>query len=368
MSDSFDLFINAGVVIDESFWFVDQEVAGIFCLDLSTGKTHYKCNLNTISERGSSFSTVLNYESKLILIPFLNDCVVCYDIDDNKIDRLPIEIKKTCENKTWEIGGGVVYKDKLLLYPGVGDLFYYYDLKTGKTKISTAFEREHRINKEKKGYFFGSMSHYTVDNYVYIPLSYEGLIVRIDMQDFSIDEIRISNDNIEMECIAINDDKVLIATSSDNQIFEYSLHESKRLKKIALPTEFKRKQWRSFLQFEKYVDGLYLIPLYGNMFIKVSEEIGDAFAFSLGEEMDRYLDYSIKSDEPFICFACQNDNRLFLSFCDEPGLFVYDNKKLVKYRTFSDKKCVTGKIEKRSITNESRKYNLDRFLTALCEA
>ncbi len=266
-----------GLKDGNNYWCLSSIFDGLYKMDLQTGEVEFVVELPEKNIFGKQmYSEILRYKNSLYMIPYFADNVAVVNINTFDVSVIVLENKLLEQKKiesekyhSWSIAGGCIYKNWLILYPGMGTYIYRIELDTKFIKKLCFTEEVQRYyaNSIYSDYYIDQGSHYLKDTYLYIPLSCMDAVIKLDIQNFKIKYYYIDNNNTGYCAIAYANKTFWLAPKRKGAFVRWDELNNKIIRMEQYPLGFERKEWRSFLRMIPYKDKVYVLPCYANMLL-----------------------------------------------------------------------------------------------------
>lgn len=355
------LGIVAGICVDNEWWCISRKIDGLYKLDIHTGNISHICELpekNQIDKQ--AYTDIISYKNKLIFIPAFAKNVAIYDIEKEKLDMIEIfDYLRGCEGIG--IGGGVVYKDWLVLYPCLADVFIRINLNTNEIKVSKSVREMVGIDLEIFSYH---KRHFQENNELYIPMAGYDAVFTVDIENFEFSIINIPNGESGFSGIIKIENELWLSPVKEAAIVKYNIENSEIKRYNSYPKFFKRNKTLAFSGLIDLGEYICILPFAANMFLKINKSTGTMDELVIHYEMPWYTavleDVTLINIHSFIyvdgkCF-------MFSELLNEIIMITKDNDILELPLIFEGSDNV---ISQCIDVNEARHFRLSEYLKCL---
>lgn len=365
-----DFFLNiyTGVKDNDKFWCVSRVYSGIYVINLNTFEAEYVCDLpehNSVDR--IAYNQILKHENKLYCIPFMAQQVAIVDLETYKVSTIKLENESM--KHAFRVNKGIIFDEWILLCPGGGRCFYRINLHTGRVDSNSFW-----TNEEERLYAIDCCSD---NNSVYVTLAYRDTIVKVDVRNFSFELIDIYNNETGYSSILFHNNSLWIAPFKKGNLVEFNPLEKTIISRKEFPINFKREEFQSFISMIGDDLHIYIIPLYGNMFLDIDMQEGiikpELFGLS-SKQME------LMSKGSLATFAMKEE-KMYIVLSNGIGLLEYDinqekfniHKISIPYKLLNNRdmmiKEYLGEIgSKTKLLIEENYFGLDDYVKCILEA
>jgi len=339
---------SCGLVIGNELWVSAEDHNGVYRIDLETNKVQYVTNFAKEHLYGCGlYHNILQYENKLVFIPWKAQYIAIYDIKNGKMDYvLPTYEHGEVVDNLPKYSAAVKYEDCIYMFPS----------RVNAVKLSMrSYELEHldAFTKDLEGYgtTYGTTGMgYQCGNKMWIPLINTNGIVEFDLQngDYKKHFVKKSVEGFlditgEGDWLYVLNRigvviKVNIHTFEEHIIWEYT-------------GNIRGVPFRRIICIEGY---LYLIPSVENEVIKICIQTDKKVSIK------KYRLWEGRNDEAKSGEYIFTDNKLIICALNEP-LNIYDIQNDFWYKKYfvrNDTEYVISKQRQRNfqLENEIKEY------------
>ncbi len=275
--------ISAGVKVGDDWWCISRIVNGLYKMDLTTEKTEYICKMPEKNSLGKqAYIDILYLKNRLFIIPGFAKKIAVFDIVSYQMSEIDIEPFYGGDGESFNVAGGCIYKQWLLLYPCMSSIFIRVDLQTLEVVVDDTFID----GNELKGRVFSYHNrHFQKKEKIYIALAtYDG-VVCVNVEEFSFYLIKIANSQTGYSAIMQVDDELWLAPNSVGDIVKYDMTRGTVERFGDYPKFFRRNNELAFCDFFCINNtNIILVPCMANMFLDIDRSTGEIKEYVIESE------------------------------------------------------------------------------------
>ena len=175
------LYLEYGVLLNDSIWFPDEKYNGLFRFNLSKKTMEFVAEFSK-EDIGKShrFYAAIQHNNSVIFAPYVSNNLMIYDTEEKKLSSISLD---GFTEKCMKVTAMSVYEDKLFCFGGMESLMAQIDLKTYQvTYQSELYEEMERIyGKSSEVSFLRDC--YTIEDRVFLPSCRYNMVCEYCMSD-----------------------------------------------------------------------------------------------------------------------------------------------------------------------------------------